>query len=61
MKSKIITLEEDLKTAFAIRKAVFVEEQGVPLEDNLTNLTFWADRANIYWSITMKSRSEPEE
>lgn len=33
MKSKIITLEEDLKTAFAIRKAVFVEEQGVPLED----------------------------
>ena len=28
-----ITLDESLKTAFAIRKQVFVEEQGVPLED----------------------------
>lgn len=33
MKSKRITFEEDLKKAFDIRKAVFVEEQGVPLED----------------------------
>lgn len=33
MKSKIITTEEDLKKAFDIRIEVFVEEQGVPLED----------------------------
>lgn len=31
--SKRITVEEDLKIAFSIRKEVFVEEQGVPLED----------------------------
>ncbi|WP_025731657.1 GNAT family N-acetyltransferase [Heyndrickxia ginsengihumi] len=35
MKSKIITAEEDLKKAFDIRIEVFVEEQGVPLEDEL--------------------------
>lgn len=35
MKSKIITTEEDLKKAFDIRIEVFVEEQGVPLEDEL--------------------------
>lgn len=35
MKSKIITTEEDLKKAFNIRIEVFVEEQGVPLEDEL--------------------------
>ncbi|NLY78340.1 MAG: GNAT family N-acetyltransferase, partial [Lysinibacillus sp.] len=33
MKAKIITVDDDLKTAFSIRKEVFVEEQGVPLED----------------------------
>lgn len=33
MKAKRITFEEDLNKAFDIRKAVFVEEQGVPLED----------------------------
>lgn len=33
MKSKRITLEVDLRAAFQIRKEVFVEEQGVPLED----------------------------
>ena len=33
MESKKITLENDLKIAFTIRKEVFVEEQGVPLED----------------------------
>lgn len=33
MYAKRITLDEDLKKAFQIRKAVFVEEQGVPLED----------------------------
>lgn len=35
MKTKIITTEEDLKKAFDIRIEVFVEEQGVPLEDEL--------------------------
>lgn len=33
MDSKRITLKDDLQVAFAIRKEVFVEEQGVPLED----------------------------
>ena len=33
MNSKRITIESDLEKAFHIRKAVFVEEQGVPLED----------------------------
>lgn len=33
MYAKRITLDEDLTKAFQIRKAVFVEEQGVPLED----------------------------
>lgn len=33
MKAKRITIEEDLKKAFHIRKEVFVEEQGVPLKD----------------------------
>nr|WP_106782842.1 GNAT family N-acetyltransferase [Lysinibacillus timonensis] len=33
MQAKTITLEEDLRVAFDIRKTVFVDEQGVPLED----------------------------
>jgi predicted GNAT family N-acyltransferase len=33
MNVKKILIEEDLNKAFHIRKAVFVEEQGVPLED----------------------------
>ncbi|WP_374724341.1 GNAT family N-acetyltransferase [Calidifontibacillus erzurumensis] len=33
MKAKRISIEEDLQIAFQIRKEVFVEEQGVPLED----------------------------
>lgn len=33
MDSKRITLKDDLQVAFAIRKEVFVEEQGVPLKD----------------------------
>lgn len=33
MNVKRVMNEEDLKVAFAIRKAVFVKEQGVPLED----------------------------
>ncbi len=33
MDSKRITLENDLKIAFHIRKEIFVKEQNVPLED----------------------------
>jgi predicted GNAT family N-acyltransferase len=33
MKAKRITMDEDLNKAFHIRKEIFVEEQGVPLED----------------------------
>lgn len=33
MKSKKIMNEEELKIAFAIRKDIFVKEQGVPLDD----------------------------
>ncbi|MGM7722915.1 GNAT family N-acetyltransferase [Metabacillus sp. Hm71] len=33
MKVKRVTIDEDLRVAFAIRKEVFVKEQGVPLED----------------------------
>lgn len=33
MDSKRVTLEDDLKVAFHIRKEVFVKEQNVPLED----------------------------
>ena len=32
MEAKRITVESDLEIAFSIRKEVFVEEQGVPLE-----------------------------
>ncbi|KAA9019470.1 GNAT family N-acetyltransferase [Niallia endozanthoxylica] len=33
MNAKRVTTDEDLKAAFAMRKEVFVKEQGVPLED----------------------------
>ncbi len=33
MNSKRAAIDEDLRVAFAIRKEVFVKEQGVPLED----------------------------
>jgi predicted GNAT family N-acyltransferase len=33
MHSKQITQQDDLEKAFSIRKKVFVEEQGVPLQD----------------------------
>ncbi|WP_458413130.1 GNAT family N-acetyltransferase [Schinkia sp. CFF1] len=33
MNAKRVTSDEDLMAAFSIRKEVFVEEQGVPLED----------------------------
>ncbi|KQL41392.1 hypothetical protein AN960_05130 [Bacillus sp. FJAT-25509] len=33
MNTKKVTNEDELKIAFAIRKDIFVKEQGVPLED----------------------------
>ncbi|MEH6958012.1 GNAT family N-acetyltransferase [Neobacillus drentensis] len=33
MYAKRITIDKELKVAFAIRKEIFVKEQGVPLED----------------------------
>ncbi|SMQ72876.1 Predicted N-acyltransferase, GNAT family [Bacillus sp. OV166] len=33
MNAKRATIDENLRVAFAIRKEVFVKEQGVPLED----------------------------
>lgn len=38
MNYKRITVEEDLQHAFHIRKSVFVEEQGVPLEDEFDEM-----------------------
>ncbi|MDQ0970332.1 putative GNAT family N-acyltransferase [Neobacillus niacini] len=52
MKAKRITIEEDLNKAFHIRKAVFVEEQGVPLEDEfdeLDNLNGQCEHILVYY------------
>ena len=38
MNYKRITAEEDLQHAFHIRKSVFLEEQGVPLEDEFDEM-----------------------
>jgi predicted GNAT family N-acyltransferase len=52
MKAKRITIEEDLNKAFQIRKAVFVEEQGVPLEDEFDefdNLNGQCEHILVYY------------
>jgi predicted GNAT family N-acyltransferase len=52
MKSNRITIEEDLRKAFHIRKAVFVEEQGVPLEDEFDefdNLNGQCEHILVYY------------
>jgi predicted GNAT family N-acyltransferase len=52
MKAKRITIEEDLNKAFHIRKAVFVEEQGVPLEDEFDefdNLNGQCEHILVYY------------
>ncbi|QUW20749.1 GNAT family N-acetyltransferase [Sporosarcina sp. Marseille-Q4063] len=43
MDTKRIKLENDLNLAFTIRKEVFVEEQGVPLEDEFDEF----DKLNV--------------
>ena len=45
MNAKRITLENDLQIAFTIRKKVFVEEQGVPLEDEFDEFDLLNGRA----------------
>lgn len=48
MHSKHITQQDDLQKAFSIRKKVFVEEQGVPLEDEFDQFdTLEADCKHI--------------
>jgi predicted GNAT family N-acyltransferase len=52
MKKKRITMEENLRKAFDIRKAVFVEEQGVPLEDEFDefdNLNGQCEHILVYY------------
>lgn len=52
MKAKRITIDEDLRKAFHIRKAVFVEEQGVPLEDEFDefdNLNGQCEHILVYY------------
>ncbi|KKI90727.1 hypothetical protein WQ54_19175 [Bacillus sp. SA1-12] len=53
MKIKKITKENDLKTAFEIRKEVFVEEQGVPLEgefDEFDTLNGQCEHILVYYN-----------
>lgn len=45
MYAKRITSDEDLKKAFQIRKAIFVEEQGVPLEDEFDEFDILSERS----------------
>jgi predicted GNAT family N-acyltransferase len=52
MNAKRITIEEDLRKAFQIRKEVFVEEQGVPLEDEFDefdNLNGQCEHILVYY------------
>jgi predicted GNAT family N-acyltransferase len=52
MKAKRLTMEEDLRKAFQIRKVVFVEEQGVPLEDEFDefdNLNGQCEHILVYY------------
>ncbi len=44
-----ITSEEQLDKAFEIRKAVFVEEQGVPLEDEFDEHEAHAEHILVYY------------
>ncbi|MBP0723641.1 GNAT family N-acetyltransferase [Bacillus sp. RG28] len=53
MEAKRITEENDLKKAFHIRKEVFVEEQGVPLEDEFDefdNLNEQCEHVLVYYN-----------
>ncbi|MFS0763563.1 GNAT family N-acetyltransferase [Peribacillus phoenicis] len=53
MESKRITTESDLKVAFQIRKEVFVEEQGFPLEsefDEYDTLNALSEHILVYYN-----------
>lgn len=53
MDSKRITTENDLKIAFQIRKEVFVEEQGFPLEsefDEFDTLNALSEHILVYYN-----------
>ncbi|MEW5550791.1 GNAT family N-acetyltransferase [Peribacillus frigoritolerans] len=53
MDSKRITTENDLKMAFHIRKEVFVEEQGFPLEfefDEFDTLNALSEHILVYYN-----------
>ncbi|MGG6361168.1 GNAT family N-acetyltransferase [Peribacillus frigoritolerans] len=53
MDSKRITTENDLKIAFHIRKEVFVEEQGFPLEfefDDFDTLNALSEHILVYYN-----------
>ncbi|MEK5040496.1 GNAT family N-acetyltransferase [Sporosarcina sp. FSL K6-3457] len=53
MDSKRITLEDDLKIAFHIRKEVFVKEQNVPLEeefDEFDTLNELSEHILVYYN-----------
>ncbi|TKH05148.1 GNAT family N-acetyltransferase [Peribacillus simplex] len=53
MDSKRITTESDLKVAFQIRKEVFVEEQGFPLEsefDEYDTLNALSEHILVYYN-----------
>ncbi|MCK1983455.1 MULTISPECIES: GNAT family N-acetyltransferase [Peribacillus] len=53
MDSKRITTESDLKAAFQIRKEVFVEEQGFPLEsefDEYDTLNALSEHILVYYN-----------
>lgn len=53
MDSKRITTENDLKIAFQIRKEVFVEEQGFPLEsefDEFDTLNAISEHILVYYN-----------
>lgn len=53
MNSKRISTEHDLKKAFQIRKEVFVEEQGVPAEDEFDEfdtLNVFSEHILVYYN-----------
>ena len=56
MSAKRITLENDLQIAFTIRKIVFVEEQGVPLQDEFDDFDLLNGRAE---HVLVYNQEEP--
>ena len=56
MNAKRITLENNLQIAFTIRKKVFVEEQGVPLQDEFDEFDLLNGRAE---HVLVYNQEEP--